>query len=149
MATVATVRTVPILVLTVTVAALLSGCSASAAGNGAHAQSYRSLDEFKSAYRSAGGTCPVWLEDDDIQAAAQSGTCGDGVTLSTYLSSADLLGQVKLLRDTASSDADGSDFPPRTELLIGTNWLASGLHVRQLQSKLGGQLAVINPSASN
>jgi len=70
------------------------------------------------------------------------------ITLSTYLSGADVLGQVKLLRDTASS-GDGSSAPPRTELLIGTNWLASGSHVRQLQRKLGGQLAVIDPAASS
>jgi hypothetical protein len=91
----------------------------------------------------------VWLEDDDIQAAAQSGTCGDGITLSTYLNGAELLGQVKLLRDTASSGDDGTSEPTRTELLIGSNWLASGPHVRRLQAKMGGQLAVINPAAGN
>ena len=128
-------------------AVLLSGCSAP--GGNPKAAAYRTLDDFKSAYISSGSTCPVWQEDDDIEAAAQSGTCGNGVTLSTYLNIADLLGEVKLLRDTASGADDASTDPPRTELLIGANWLVSGRHVRGLQSKLGGQLAVINPAASN
>lgn len=128
-------------------AVLLSGCSSP--GDHSKVTTYRTLDDLKSAYTSSGSTCPVWREDDGIQAAAQSGTCGNGVTLSTYLNITDLLGEVKLLRATASGGDDAGTDPPKTELLIGANWLISGEHVRDLQPKLGGQLAVINPAASN
>ncbi|GAA4737931.1 hypothetical protein GCM10025783_05530 [Amnibacterium soli] len=140
------ISVVPVLAAAVV---LLSGCASSTAGSAPKPASHQTLDALKSAYTDAGGRCPVWVEDDDIQAAAQSGTCGDGVTLSTYWTAADLVGEVKLLRDTASSGDDPGSAPPKTEVLIGANWLLTGRHVRQLQPKLGGQLVVINPAASS
>lgn len=144
----AAVRARPAVLVPALSVLLLSACSTDATG-GARVATYTSLDALKAAYLSAGGTCRGWTEDDDIRAAAQSGTCAGGIELSTYLNGADLLGQVTLLRDTASGGDDGSTDPPRTELLIGTDWLVSGEHVRALQPKLGGQLAVINPAASS
>jgi hypothetical protein len=140
-------RTRLIVPLLAGMAVLLSGCSTSGGAAGPTTIGYQSLAALRSAYTAAGSRCPVWSENDDIQAAAQSGSCGNGVTLSTYLNAADLLGEVKLLRDTASSGEDPGS-APRAELLIGPNWLVSGPHVRHLQPKLGGQLLVVNPAAS-
>lgn len=128
---------------------VLSGCSSNPTASKAELVSFQTLDDLKAAFVSAGGSCPSWSENDDIQAAAQSGICRNGVTLSTYLNGADLLGEVKLLRDLASGADDGSGTAKRTELLIGSNWLVAGPSIRDLQAKLGGQLAVINPAAAN
>jgi hypothetical protein len=136
-----------VLAAVVASAVLLTGCASVSAPKPAKATTYQTLSQLRTAYQAAGGTCPVWIEDDDISAAAQSGGCNNGIILSTYLTAADVLKETDTLRDP--DDNGGSSTQSRSELLIGPNWIVTGPSVRKLQPKLGGQLVVVNPNATN
>src|SRR4051794_40526278 len=53
-------------------------------------QRYQSVEALKDAAVAAGLPCPAWVQDNAVEAAAESGTCSDDSVLSTYATDADL-----------------------------------------------------------
>lgn len=104
-----------------------------------------SVDDLKSAYVEAGGTCDGVLDHRGIvKAAADSAWCpGGSPVLSIYLD-----------HDDAKASADGLISVGRTvgvTVIVGDNWLVNvgsvdAERAEDIASRLGGQLTVVEKS---
>jgi hypothetical protein len=100
------------------------------------AQRYQTVAALKEAAVAAGMSCPNWVQDNVVQAAAESGTCSDDSVLSTYATDADL--QFALENLQAMNEMAKEKNVPVDPQLIGPNWIINAPGADKLAPKLGG-----------
>ncbi|MDX3006755.1 hypothetical protein PWY87_34125 [Kribbella solani] len=100
------------------------------------AQRYPTVEALKDAALAAGLSCPSWVQDNVVQAAAESGTCSDDTVLSTYATDADL--QFALENLQGMNEMMKEKNVPVGPQLIGANWIINAPGADGLASKLGG-----------
>lgn len=114
---------------------LLAGCSSAPAPSETTAVSYpatyRSVEDLRDAFVSAGGDCPAWEQTNQIPLAAESGTCSSSNVLSIYSSTADRDELVRGYKSIATNDS---------VILVGENWVINDKSVRDLDPALGGTI---------
>lgn len=121
--------------LSVGLALALVGCASPPADGGR----YSSLVDLKAAFIKAGFSCHDWVHDNAVEAAKDSGTCGDDVVLSTYSGPDAVDEQVSMVRTL--NETLGITKDKEGGWLIGRNWIVNAPHLKQLQEKLGGEIA--------
>ncbi|MEB4614002.1 hypothetical protein [Leucobacter sp. M11] len=119
------------LALALVLALTLSGCASVATTEASeYPATFRSVEELKEAFVSAGGACPDWHQSDLVKLAAQSGTCSEVNVLSIFSSKSsqdEMISSLKTLLDNVS-------------LLVGENWVINDPSVGELDPGLGGVL---------
>lgn len=120
-------------IIAATAVVALTGCGLLGGGPEKDAR-YGSVVEFRDALVTAGLDCADWKQDDQISAAAQSGTCGSSAVLMTFTSQQDrdsiVTGQREFVAGT------GID----VHLLVGPNWILNSAKAPDLQPAMGGSL---------
>ena len=117
--------------LAIVVLASASACGGSSDGDGKPADGrFKSVEDLRSAFVDAGGSCDQWDQNDRIDAAEESGDCDDSTVLSTY-------------PDRASAQSAADDLMEATpildEVLIGDNWIVNtDQNLRSLKEEMGG-----------
>ncbi|MFG1820720.1 hypothetical protein ACGFIF_43680 [Kribbella sp. NPDC049174] len=100
------------------------------------AEKYQTVEALKDAAVGFGLSCPSWVQDNAVQAAAESGTCSDDSVLSTYATDADL--QFALENLQGMNEMAKENNVPVDPQLIGPNWIINAPGADKLAGKLGG-----------
>lgn len=103
---------------------LLTGCGSSVPADGG---SYKTATDLKDAFVKAGGQCDNWDNHNKTILAATSGQCGKKFALSVF-------------DDTENFELQVSTMRPFGNLVIGKNWVISGLEAASVHKLLGGEL---------
>jgi hypothetical protein len=99
---------------------------------------YESVDNLRSAFEKAGWTCEDWQQLDQIDAAVESGVCGDYTVLSIWQDENDAMQGARSLFETMEPfQGDQTQ-----QVLVGPNWIINDrrIELSQLQNKLGGEV---------
>lgn len=97
---------------------------------------YGTVEGLMEAAVRAGYDCNRWRQDDDVDLAAESGTCSNSDVFATYASDGDLQAQLDTFRELDEMFADLDMEPDPT--LVGPNWTIKGSEGVKLQEVLGG-----------
>jgi hypothetical protein len=98
--------------------------------------SYSTVVELRDAAVAAGYVCPSWKQDNQVQFAAESGSCSDADVFATYASEAqraEALATAKELGELMREQKLAPD--PR---LFGPNWSIATSRAAELAKELGG-----------
>lgn len=123
-------KTLAIISISTALITALSGCTQPPASGG----KFSSIDELKTAYIKAGGSCPSWKQSNVITSALQSGDCDSSSVLSLY-GSADAATSSAMITKNGMVKMGMSP-----HLLVGENWVINSPQVESLQTKMGGLL---------
>ena len=88
---------------------------------------------LRDAYVAAGGECDDWAQTNVVKLAAESGTCGDDMVLSTFANESDRDSTVSTLKELM-------ELIGGVKLLVGPNWIINSDEAPRLQPKLGGTI---------
>lgn len=100
---------------------------------------FKSVEALRSAYVDAGGNCDDWDNNDRLEAATESGDCGDSIVLSIYANKSGARDAAEALLDATGQDA----------VLVGANWIVNTTDdLDKLAATLGGEVVEGGKSAT-
>lgn len=115
---------------------ILTGCAAQASGTSSpppDGGTFGSVEELKEAFVEAGGSCADWDQTNQIGIAAESGTCGDSVVLSTYTSTQAKDTAIATIKELGAIIGGSNQ-------LVGLNWIVNSPEAADVRARLGGTL---------
>lgn len=121
------------------IAISITACGSSDTGD----KTYESVEALKDAFVKAGGSCDSWNQDDQIDLALESGSCGSNTRLSIYESHLKALESVKATNLTVGGMIG---YDALNDSLVGANWVInSDANFESIQESLGGQIKAPPP----
>lgn len=113
---------------------LMTGCGPEESGG-----SYSDVEALRDAYIEAGEECDDWEQSNAVGGAAQSGNCGMGAVLSTYLTHDAVQDRIAETKDSMFAEATD-------DWLTGENWIINGSDAEKLREQMGGQIVSFSGS---
>jgi len=108
-----------------------SAAPTTASPSAASAREFASVTALRDAYVAAGGVCTGWVQDNEVDAAAESGNCDTGV-LMTFLSPSSAQEQATTLKQLHEDSGIPGQFA------VGGNWILNTDDSAAVATAMGG-----------